>query len=29
MTFIHPTAVVEDGAQIGEGTRIWHFAHVR
>ena len=29
MTFIHPTAVVEEGAQIGEGTRIWHFAHVR
>mgnify|MGYP001772685810 CR=1 FL=1 len=27
--FIHPTAVVEDGAKIGEGTRIWHFAHVR
>jgi len=26
---IHPTAVVEDGAIIGEGTRIWHFAHVR
>jgi UDP-2-acetamido-3-amino-2,3-dideoxy-glucuronate N-acetyltransferase len=21
--------VVEDGAQIGEDTRIWHFAHVR
>lgn len=27
--FIHPTAVVEEGAEIGEGTRIWHFAHVR
>lgn len=27
--FVHPTAVVEDGAEIGEGTRIWHFAHVR
>lgn len=27
--FIHPTAVVEDGAVIGEGTRIWHFVHVR
>jgi UDP-2-acetamido-3-amino-2,3-dideoxy-glucuronate N-acetyltransferase len=25
---IHPTAVVERGAQIGAGTRIWHFAHV-
>ncbi len=26
--FAHPTAVVE-GEEIGEGTRIWHFAHVR
>jgi UDP-2-acetamido-3-amino-2,3-dideoxy-glucuronate N-acetyltransferase len=26
---IHPTAVVEDGAEIGAGTRVWHFAHVR
>jgi UDP-2-acetamido-3-amino-2,3-dideoxy-glucuronate N-acetyltransferase len=26
---IHPTAEVEEGAQIGEGTRIWHHAHVR
>jgi len=27
--FVHPTAVVEEGATIGEGTRIWHFAHIR
>lgn len=27
-TTIHPTAVVDDGAQIGDGTRIWHFCHV-
>jgi len=26
---IHPTAVVEEGADVGAGTRIWHFAHVR
>ena len=26
---IHPTAIVEDGAKIGEGTSIWHHAHVR
>jgi acetyltransferase-like isoleucine patch superfamily enzyme len=26
---IHPTAVVEDGAEVGAGTRVWHFAHVR
>ena len=27
--FVHPLAVVDEGAKIGEGTRIWHFAHVR
>jgi acetyltransferase-like isoleucine patch superfamily enzyme len=26
---IHPTADVERGAQVGRGTRIWHFAQVR
>jgi UDP-2-acetamido-3-amino-2,3-dideoxy-glucuronate N-acetyltransferase len=26
---VHPTAVVEDGAEIGEGASIWHHAHVR
>lgn len=26
--FAHPTAVVDAPAQIGEGTRIWHFVHV-
>ncbi|MBK7324856.1 MAG: N-acetyltransferase [Propionivibrio sp.] len=25
---IHPTAIIDDGAQIGEGGRIWHWAHV-
>ena len=25
---IHPTAIVDEGAQIGEGTRVWHWAHV-
>lgn len=24
----HPSAIVDDGATIGDGTRIWHFAHV-
>ena len=28
-SFAHSTAVVEDGARIGEGTKIWHHAHVR
>jgi len=26
---IHPTAEVEQGAQIGPNTRVWHFAHIR
>jgi UDP-2-acetamido-3-amino-2,3-dideoxy-glucuronate N-acetyltransferase len=25
---IHPTAIIDDGARIGEGSRIWHFCHV-
>ena len=24
----HPTAVIDEGAEIGDGTRIWHFVHV-
>lgn len=24
----HPTAIVDDGAQIGDESRIWHFVHV-
>jgi len=24
----HASAVVDDGAQLGDGTRVWHFAHV-
>lgn len=26
--FVHPTAVVDAGAVIGRGTRIWHFSHI-
>jgi UDP-2-acetamido-3-amino-2,3-dideoxy-glucuronate N-acetyltransferase len=26
--FAHETAVVDDGCEIGKGTRIWHFSHV-
>jgi UDP-2-acetamido-3-amino-2,3-dideoxy-glucuronate N-acetyltransferase len=26
--FVHPTAVVDEGAEIGAGTKVWHFAHV-
>lgn len=24
----HPTAIIDDGAQIGEDTRIWHWVHI-
>ena len=27
-TQIHPTAVIDKGAVIGEGTQVWHFCHV-
>ena len=27
-SFFHPTACIDDGAQIGPGTQIWHFSHV-
>ena len=26
--FSHPSAVIDEGAQIGDGTKIWHFSHV-
>jgi UDP-2-acetamido-3-amino-2,3-dideoxy-glucuronate N-acetyltransferase len=26
--FIHETAVVNDAAEIGSGTKIWHFSHI-
>lgn len=26
--YIHPTSIIDDGAQIGTGTQIWHFCHV-
>ena len=25
---IHPSAIVDEGAQLGDGTRVWHFVHV-
>jgi UDP-2-acetamido-3-amino-2,3-dideoxy-glucuronate N-acetyltransferase len=25
---VHPSAIVDKGAQIGEGSRVWHFVHV-
>jgi UDP-2-acetamido-3-amino-2,3-dideoxy-glucuronate N-acetyltransferase len=26
--FAHPTAVIDEGANIGAGTKIWHFTHI-
>src|SRR5215216_1732214 len=26
--FSHPTAVIDEGSNIGKGTKIWHFTHV-
>ncbi|HVV70017.1 MAG TPA: DapH/DapD/GlmU-related protein, partial [Verrucomicrobiae bacterium] len=26
--YAHPTAIVEEGALVGEGTKIWHFSHI-
>ena len=26
--FAHPTAVIDNGCQIGKGTKIWHFSHL-
>jgi UDP-2-acetamido-3-amino-2,3-dideoxy-glucuronate N-acetyltransferase len=25
---IHPSAIVDDGAHLGDGCRVWHFAHI-
>jgi UDP-2-acetamido-3-amino-2,3-dideoxy-glucuronate N-acetyltransferase len=24
----HPTAIIDDNCEIGEGTKIWHFSHI-
>jgi len=26
--FVHPTAVVDEPVEVGEGTKIWHFSHI-
>jgi UDP-2-acetamido-3-amino-2,3-dideoxy-glucuronate N-acetyltransferase len=28
MVTIHPTAIIDAGATIGDGTRIWHWVHI-
>lgn len=25
---VHPTAIVDEGCSIGQGSRVWHFAHI-
>ena len=27
--FVHPTSIIDDDVQIGEGTKIWHFSHIQ
>jgi UDP-2-acetamido-3-amino-2,3-dideoxy-glucuronate N-acetyltransferase len=26
--FAHPTAIIDEGSEIGDGTKIWHFSHI-
>lgn len=26
--YTHPSAIIDDGASIGSGTKIWHFSHI-
>jgi UDP-2-acetamido-3-amino-2,3-dideoxy-glucuronate N-acetyltransferase len=26
--YVHPSAIVDEGAQIGHGSKIWHFCHI-
>lgn len=26
--YSHPTAIIDEGCQIGAGTKIWHFSHI-
>ena len=27
--FVHPTSIIDDNVEIGEGTKIWHFSHIQ
>lgn len=27
--FVHPTALIEEGVEIGSGTKVWHYAQIR
>ncbi len=26
--FVHPSAIIDEGCNIGDGTKIWHFSHI-
>jgi UDP-2-acetamido-3-amino-2,3-dideoxy-glucuronate N-acetyltransferase len=26
--YAHPTAIIDDGCEIGQGAKIWHFSHI-
>ena len=26
--YVHPSAIVDEGCEIGKGTKIWHFSHI-
>jgi len=26
--YAHPTAIIDEGCKIGQGTKIWHFSHI-
>lgn len=26
--FVHPSSFVDEGCEIGEGTKVWHFSHI-
>lgn len=28
VAIVHPTAIVDEGAQIGDGSRVWHWVHI-
>src|SRR5664279_3255248 len=28
-TYVHPSALVEEGSHVGEGSKIWHYVHIR
>lgn len=27
--FVHPSSIIDDNVEVGEGTKIWHFCHIQ